>query len=108
MALLISDSISSEVWDYVGPVLETLFKEWRIVLGAPNMFVKICAMKILSMMLQEFTVSSIGSRFTSAPTFLVQKIIGGLPIQRLRALAETRLRFERNAFPIVSEYLQVN
>jgi hypothetical protein len=93
-------------WDSVYETLSRLITFWVASLKSPNVAVKTCACRMVSMVLQEFTVASPGSRFAHAPSDLLPRLASIVPVGKVNALVYSRLLAERAALPVVSEMLQ--
>ncbi len=91
----------------VGEWLIQLCHHWSLALQSPNMFVKLCAMRVVSYILQEVHLNANVLRSYRIPLSVSKQICDCVPILRLRAYACQMIAVQRQSLPVVSEYLQV-
>jgi hypothetical protein len=86
--------------------VERLVKYWCISLRSPNVLVKTCGMKMLSIIVQE--LSQYGSKHSKFFINMEESRIFNIyiPLERLKKITLRHLAFERGNLPICSEYLQ--
>lgn len=81
-----------------------LTRHWIMVLKSPSTPVKLTAMRVLSYLIQEFTMRE--HRFFREHYSAIAAVITKSGVQRMMKHVQRRLAQERNVLPICSEYLQ--
>jgi len=84
--------------------VELLVQSWAFVLRASNVSVKLCAVNMLSILLQSVS-ASMGS-LAILPLGTARALASHVDYERLRKCTMSRLDHERGSYPIFSEYLQ--
>jgi hypothetical protein len=108
VGVFLGETAPDGIWDGVVEILCKVCIYWVTALRSPNVAVKTCACRTVSVILQEFTVSSPGARFSHAPPTLLIKLANVVPVSKLNSFVYSRLCVERGAQPIASELVQAS
>eukprot|EP01041_Mallomonas_annulata_P001744 gene1744-3367_t len=93
-----------QIWTDIIEWLIVLCRHWCKALRSPSMAVKLCALRMLLVMIQEVTTP--GGRFVRAPSELLVAMLHEIPVNRLDRMVLWRLQQERGNMPVCSEFLQ--
>ena len=97
-----ADKLST--WDLLQPWFERIIQCWVFALSGSSFHVKTCAMRVISLLFQEFT--QLGARLQHAPSSIVEKLLSYVPIKRIENYALRRILKEKSNLPVCSDHLQ--
>ncbi|CAM9219760.1 unnamed protein product [Ectocarpus fasciculatus] len=84
---------------------EEMCGHWCIGLQSPNIVVKLCCIRMLNALFQEFLISSSKHSVFFQSGFMC-KLCNIIPLKRLEQFALNRIKHERGVSPVCSEFLQ--